>query len=497
MTSQTAVATDFRIAREPDGPFAFEDTRTGERFVSRGQVATLAVQVAGTHPRRVFDALAPGFEDAVRARLREALELQSANQRVLGVFLDDAPSFRGQGHWASHHTYTLLEEALDRPEGDPAREAALSFLKRRFPSYEWFAGAWGLDIAGRFETLTGRHLATGYNIETQSTRARFEEDLADAYFGALARALRSEAPASLNLGVRFAEEPPVPVLKACGKHCDVISFGIALGDAALARAWMTGGKPILITALPGDAPQSAADLLRHPMVIGVHESGGAQTAMDACTAEREVLPFPTTCTPLDAVFFVPGPIADKALQVDLIAEEPALDPVITLLGAGASALLEREEAGAVLRGDTGTAGGFHVLFAGPRRLHISNAPEGATDLNGYTRLLLDAEIPEGIEFKLYIYEGGVDFATSDEFDTRGGDEGQAFETNVFIARAGRRRYTYRIDRLIPQTHGEARHGNQSGSGAIHLESARGVCVALKGGQGAVTIRLHGLKLYRG
>jgi hypothetical protein len=497
MTSHTAVATDFRIAREPEGPFAFEDTRTGERFVSRGQVPTIAVHFTGTDPRRVFDALAPGFEDAVRARLREALALQSANQRVLGVFLDDAPSFRGQGHWASHHTYTLLEEALDRPEGDPAREAALAFLRRRFPSYEWFAGAWGLDIAGRFETLKGRELATGYNIETQSIRARFEEEVADATFAALSRVLRSECPGKLNLGVCFDGEPPLPVLKACGRFCDVISFRGSLGDAALARVWHVGGKPILITALPGDAPQNAADLLRHPMVIGVHESGGAQTAIDACTAEREVLPFPTTYTPRDAVFFVPGPIADKPLQIDLLAEEPALAPVITLLGGGATAHLDRDEMGTCLRGDTGSTRGFHVLFAGPRHLRISNAPDGATDLNGYTRLLLDAEIPEGLEFKLYIYEAGVDVADSDSFDTRGGDEGQAFETNVFIARAGRRRYTYRIDRLIPQTHGPTRHGNQSGSGTIHLESARGVCLALKGGQGEVMIRLNGLKLYRG
>ncbi len=491
MSSQTTVETEFRIVREPDGPFSFEDTRTGGRFVSRGQVPALAINASGTGQRRVFEALAPGFEAAVRARIREDLSRLPANQRVLGVFLDDAPSFHGHGHWASRHAYTLLEEAIDRPDGDPAREAALSFLRRRFPSYEWFAGAWGLDIAGQFETLAGRQLATGYNIETQATRSRFEEQIADAYFAALSRALRAECPGRLNLGVRFGDEPPVAVLGACGRFCDAISFRESPGEAALARAWLAGGKPVII-AEGGDE-----SLLRQPFVIGVHESGEARPTMESCSANREVVAFPATRTIPDAVFFVPGPIADKPLQIDLLAEEPAIAPVITLLGGGATALLGRDEAGTFLRGNTGTARGFHVLFAGPRHLRISNAPDGATDLNGYTRLLLDAEIPEGIEFKLYVYEAGVDVAGSDSFDTRGGDEGQAFETNVFIARAGRRRYTYRIDRLIPQTHGPSRHGNPSGSGTIHLESARGVCLALAGGQGEVAIRLNGLKLYRG
>src|SRR5690606_8274291 len=83
-----------------------------------------------------------------RAALRDAGD-------VVGVFVDDAPDFHGNGHWASRVTYTLLEEALDRPADDAAHQAAVAFLRRNYASFEWFAGAWGLDIYGKFETLSG------------------------------------------------------------------------------------------------------------------------------------------------------------------------------------------------------------------------------------------------------------------------------------------------------------------------------------------------------
>jgi len=491
MTLQAAVETRFCVVRDGDDPYWLKDGRSGERFVWVGDVPeVVVVRAAGESPRRVFDGFLQDFEAGARVRLREALKAADA-ERILGCFVDEGPVFDGVGHWAPRQTYTLLEEALDRAPGDAAREAAVDFLRRSYPSFEWFAGAWGVDIYGDFEKLQGRELAACYNVETQTKRGRFASLLAEAYLGGLARALRAEAPTVLNLGVRFAQEAPLAVLEACGRLCDVVSMSSADADA-LGRAWLAGGKPILVV---GANTESGREALAHPMVVGVE--GAAMAASQAHEIHAEGgRGYPTTLIEREAVTFVVGPMGDKALQVDLLGEETTFEPQVWTDG-GASVAMRRDEDALMLDYDTGSGKGWRVLFGGPKSLARSNGPTGATDLHGYTRLLVDAELPEGTEFKMYLYEGGADEAGKDDYDLRGGDEAHAFETNVMVAKSGRRRYTHGMGDLFLQTKEGWQHGNQKGSGRVHLECVKGLCIAMVGGQGKGTMILRGLKVYRG
>src|SRR5690606_15989625 len=287
---------------------------------------------------------------------------------------------------------------------------------------------------------------------------------------------------------------PTAALRACGRFGDVVSLHVAsVEDEDLDRAWVITNKPLLVIANGDEAELKA--IARRPMVVGII-AGDADA--DALTRAHEEAAgsLPQEYREPDAITFTVGPMGEKALQVDLLAEEGTLPPEITLHG-GASASLFPEEEGWKLEYDTGDERGLLMMLSGPSYLAIANAPEGATDLNGYNRIVMDAELPAGLEFKFVVHEAGVSDATDQLFDTRGGDEGQAFESALFVASNGRRRYTYDLARMIPQRKSGWEHGSRYGSRRLHLQSVRGIGIAITGGQGSGSALLRGFKVFRG
>lgn len=263
---------------------------------------TICLYVAGHSKDRCLDGLRPGFEDRIRQNTKIILDTYPHRQNLLGVFLDNEMPWYGHAPWGDIPNYTLLEAALALPAEDEARKAAIGFLQKRYPSIEGLSKAWGKPVSA-WDQVTFELARSCLHDRINADRNDFIETAAEAFFQTACKTIRQILPGTLILGVRFAGYAPEPVVRACGRHCDVISFNNYRADPSadpdmLARFWIWGGqKPMMITEYAWRGKENTSgnpntggagavvktqseraenyrkyveDLLSYPMVIGAH-----------------------------------------------------------------------------------------------------------------------------------------------------------------------------------------------------------------------------------
>ncbi len=263
---------------------------------------TVCLYVTGHAADRCLDGLRPGFEDRVRTNVKFMLEQYPSLDNIFGVFLDNEMPWFGHGKWGDIANYTLLELALSLPDEDDARRAAVNFVKVRYASTEALAKAWGKPLSS-WDELTFEYARSCVNPQTNEDRKVFVELAAETFYKTAAATVRQMLPGKLILGTRYAAYAPEPVIRACGRYCDVISFNdyrpSPSADAEmLARFWIWGGKkPLMVTEFSWRAEENTSgnpnsggagavvktqaqraenyqkyieDLLSYPIVIGAH-----------------------------------------------------------------------------------------------------------------------------------------------------------------------------------------------------------------------------------
>jgi agarase len=263
---------------------------------------TVCLYVAGHEQTRCLEGLRPGFEERIQSNAKIILDTYPYLDNVFGVYLDNEMAWYGHAAWGDIPNYTLLESALLLPKEDPARQAAVDFLKKRYTSADALSKAWGKPLSS-WDEITFDYARSCVNKETLDARAAFIEFAADAFFKIACDTVRKMLPGKLILGTRFGGYAPEPVIRACGRYCDVVSFNnyraIPSADTEmLARFWIwSGKKPMMITEYAWRAEENTSgnpntggagavvktqaeraknyssyveDLLSYPMVIGAH-----------------------------------------------------------------------------------------------------------------------------------------------------------------------------------------------------------------------------------
>jgi len=265
---------------------------------------TICLYVAAHAADRCLEGLRPGFEDRAEANIKLILDRYQfpAMDKIFGVFLDNEMPWYGHGAWGDIPNYTLLEQALSLPADDGARQAAIRFLKQRYESPEALAAAWGRPLTS-WEDLTFDYARSCVLPGANADRRAFIELAAEAFYSKATETVRRMMPGKLILGTRFAAYAPEPVVRACGRYCDVISFNdyraVPTADPdMLAQYWIWGGrKPLLVTEYSWRARENTSgnpnsggagavvetqaqrgenyqkyieDLLSYPMVVGAH-----------------------------------------------------------------------------------------------------------------------------------------------------------------------------------------------------------------------------------
>lgn len=524
-----------------------------------GLVRTPVLYVAGHAADRTLEGLRPGFFERARAVVREELARYEGGSRSwLGVFLDNEAAWWGRSPWDRIPTYTLLERALEQPKTDPARAAAIEFLKARYDgSVESLARAWGGELAS-WDALDLDYARNRMNDATQADRAAFVAHAADRWFEQAARAVRAEAPGVLVLGTRFATDAPPGVIEAAGRHCDVVSVNRytvdpAMDELTLAEVWVRTKKPVMITefswrsrenqsgnpntrgagALVETQAERAArygaffkDAVRYPGVVGLHwfqffdespqgrfdgedgnygivdiRNGRYETLLEAMRSAHakvgEVRAGPMKAMPSElgagSVTYLPGQHPDRPSVLELVGPRAATPTrgADTWTAPDATVRLSPGSEGSTLIDlDAGALWGVGVNWYGPASMRLPRGIADGTDLDGYEWIVVEAELPKGLQFHVNVYEAGSADHTSPTFDTSAGDDGEAWNSIPLFGTGSRETYRVRIAQLVMPKY----FGNQRGAKRIDMQALRAIGLQIQGTPREAKVVLHSLRL---
>jgi hypothetical protein len=134
--------------------------------------------------------------------------------------------------------------------------------------------------------------------------------------------------------------------------------------------------------------------------------------------------------------------------------------------------------------------GGGISLTGPKKLRL-NESSPASDLDGYSRIVIDAEAPEAMQFQVFLDEASVGEPGGLFRDTLG-DDGESFASGIFFGKNKRHTYTVEIGTM---TH-RGDWGNQSGARRIDLTAAKGVAIYFPGLQGDHQMILYDVRLER-
>lgn len=191
------------------------------------------------------------------------------------------------------------------------------------------------------------------------------------------------------------------------------------------------------------------------------------------------------------VVFSPGQHPSRPPSLDLLAEKPIRGPEL-FNAADASFTADRIDGAIKLNYDTGFQWGCGALFFGPETMALKSGPKNATDLDGYSSLVIDAEIGKGLLFEIIVDEAGVDVAGALNYDVSAGDDGESFSFTGLAGTGKREKIKLDLKNLKPRL----TWGNQKGFRKVDINAMKGVGILLMPGQGKGEIKLYSLKFVR-
>ena len=525
-------------------------------LTSNEMYETVCLYVASHNADRCLDGLRPGFEQRVCDNVNRILADHPDISRLMGVFLDNEAAWFGKDKWDDIATYTLLELAIDLPAGDGANTAAKEFIKGRYDSVKAFSEAWGKPIdswASLDTNFMRRCLNEQTQIDRDSFTELAAEAYFDISTKVVRQMLPGKLILGVRFAAR-APEPVMAVCgKYCDVVSvnDYRRYPQA-SEEMLTEYYVRGGKPLMITEFSWRGEENSSgnpniggagvvvktqaqrganyqayveDLLSYPMVIGAHwfefadqspqgrfdgensnygivdirhrpytevlsvmKETNARIARVHADSERKA---PTELIKRNAVIFTPGQHPERPPFVDLITETPVIGHEL-FNAPDASVSLKKDADTLVFDYDTGDQWGCGVIFHGPAKWAVGHGPEHATNIDGYSVLVIEAEMSEDINFEIFADEAGVADQTSENFDFMAGDDGESFTSGTMPGKVGQHEYLLELKDLKPRVD----WGNQSGQRRVDMYAMKGFVICLHGGQGSGNIRIHSIKLTR-
>lgn len=519
----------------------------------REMVAAPVLYVVEHEHTRCLSPIRPDFEEFVRANVKAAVAKIPAGAHLLGVFLDNEMPWYGKSGWDDLPNYTLLEQAFELPASDARRKAALEFLIARHPDAAAFAAAYERPLSG-WEQLSADYLTRCVSPAAAADREAFTALLADRFYEVTTRIVRAEMPGVLILGTRIPGNAPDAVIRACGRHCDVMSLNQYLAaprtdEYTLTRFRVLGGRPIMHTEFSWRARQNAsgnpnsrgagtvvdtqadraaayrsliADMATVPYVIGSHwfefADQSPQGRFDGEDSNYGIVDIRNRpyVELLDAMRqtnaevhslhaesqrVMPDRLPESLGVTYLPGQHPGRAPTLNLLGKwtcdpeiwgapDASLRWRRDGDAVVLEFDSGEQYGAGINIFGPESAALSRGPTCSTDLDGYASFVLEAIAPDGVQINLVLAEAGAAPASAARFDTSAGDDAEAFVSPTMFGEGKLVVYRVPIDRLTKQKY----FGNQLGKSRIEMNAIRNVGLQISGKPRHGEVRVFAFRL---
>lgn len=181
---------------------------------------------------KMLDVYDPEFEKNVDNSFSRSVPPFAGNPLCIGYFVDNEMS------WES-----IAPGTLSSPPNQPARQALVEQLKRKYPTIGELNGAWGTQ----YKDWDALAAPKSPNETLCKDLDEFVYAFSRRYFEVVQTTLKKYAPNQLYLGCRFALGT-APVFRACADVADVVSFNM-YRPIIRCEDW-TGpkdlGKPILI-----------------------------------------------------------------------------------------------------------------------------------------------------------------------------------------------------------------------------------------------------------
>lgn len=519
-----------------------------------GLHATHVLYLVGHEPTRCLSPLLPDFESTILANLRTARD-KIKHPGVLGVFLDNEMPWYGKSGWDDIPTYTLLEQAFELPASDIRRIRALEFLKARHESPAALSAAY-LRTVDRFEDISAPYLMGCSSPAVMADREAFTAMLADRFYETTTRIVRAEMPGILILGTRIPGNAPDAVIRACGRHCDVMSLNQYIFDNradvnTLTRFWVLGGRPIMHTEFSWRARQNASgnpnsrgagailesqadraaayaslvtDIATVPYVIAshwfefsdqspqgrfdgedsnygvvdIHNEPYTELLAAMKTANAQVYALHASTTRV-----MPSELPERKAVTYTPGQHPGRAPTLDLLGAwtqqpelwgapDASMTWRRADTGLLLTYDAGSQYGAGINLFGPRASALSRGPDFATDLDGYSTIVLEALVPKGLQVNIVLAEAGAAPPSTPTFDTTAGDDAEAYVSIPLFGTGAVETYRLPIVSLLRQPF----FGSQSGGYRIDMQAVRNLGIQLSGEPRRGEVHIRSFRLER-
>lgn len=524
-----------------------------EMPAGQGLYQTIILYVAGTQMDRCLNPLRPGFEELIRKNTREMMAQYGQPEWLLGVFLDNEMPWYGKTGWDKLATFTLLERAFQEKPEDPAHQAAVEFLKRRYATPAALGEAYGQPLTD-WAGLTKEYLQTCTTPAAAKDRADFTTMVAERFYEVSTRIVREELPGVLILGTRFAGDAPDGVIIACGKTCDVVSFNAYINTPAspselIARYWMLTKRPLMLTEFSWRARENTSgnpnsrgagtvvmtqaqraanyrafmmDLLTEPLIIGAHwfefADQSPQGRFDGEDSNYGIVdiqdrPYTELLSTMrdvhrQAASIRSGPL--KPVPTELPkpravtyepGQHPGRPPVLDLLAspvrppetwnAPDAGIGQRADGSSiVLDYDVGSQWGGGLNLFGPAASAIGRGPAESTDLDGYADIVVELEAPKGLQINITLHEASSAAPGQESYASGAGDDGESYISNPVFASGGRLTIRTPIASLLHQAH----WGNQRGARRIDMNAIRTIGIQIQGAPQRGEVRVLSFRL---
>ncbi len=167
----------------------------------------------------ISDPYAPGFREDLENELKSRQE-EMGDPWCLGVFVDN------ELKWGVKWAPKIPEQILTAPAGQPAKEALVHKLRKKYLSAGNLNAAWGTTFGSWEDVLHNKDLIPAAAGEMRL----FMKDFTSLYFSKCREAVKAADPQMLYLGCRmdfhlYPEDTALNyIIKIASEYCDVVSF---------------------------------------------------------------------------------------------------------------------------------------------------------------------------------------------------------------------------------------------------------------------------------
>ena len=525
-------------------------------LTTEGMYETVCVYVAAHKLDRCLEGLRPGFEQRVRENVKLILADHPDLSRAIGVFLDNEAAWYGKSGWDDIATYTLLEVAFEQDKSDGAYRAATEYLQGKYGSVENFSRAWGKIVDSWQDVDTAflrRCLNEITQVDRAEFTRIVAQEYFRISSKVVRQMLPGKLILGVRFAGRAPEQVVRVCGKYCDVvSFNDYRRSPEADEAMLAKYYVWGSKPLMVTEYSWRGKENNSGnpntggagvvvktqtergenyrkyvegLLAYPMVIGAHwfefadqspqgrfdgensnygivdiRHGQYMEVLEAMKLtndkvavlhEKSSLDSPKEIAKRKEVIFEPGQHPGKESEINLIAEKPAADPEL-FNAPDAKISLSKDGDSLLVEYDTGNEWGCGVIFYGPEKYAVGRGPKGATDLDGYSTLLIEADMSGEVTFEIFVDEAGTDDFQADSFNIEAGDDGESFTFEPTNGDSGQKEYVFELKNIKARTS----WGNQKGQRRVDMHAIKGIAIFLHGAQGKGTISLNSVKFIR-